>query len=124
MPARTRLFLFVRAGGRCEFDGCNRYLLEHHLTKADGIFAQMAHIWAFSDRGPRGGRTAGDEKHAPANLMLLCAECHKLVDDHPEQRDVQQSQADRLGHRQWTVHAHQYEEPVPESAHGAAPLGF
>ncbi len=85
VPARTRLFLFVRAGGRCEFDGCNRYLLEHHLTKTDGVFAQMAHIWAFSERGPRGGRRRGKAVHALSNLMLLCPECHKLVDDHPDQ---------------------------------------
>ncbi|HEX9731058.1 MAG TPA: SAVED domain-containing protein [Thermoanaerobaculia bacterium] len=84
MPAKTRLFLFVRAGGRCEFDGCNRYLLEHHLTKTDGIFAQMAHIWAFSDQGPRASRAATGDKHAHSNLMLLCPECHKLVDDDPQ----------------------------------------
>ena len=53
VPDKTRIFLFVRAGGRCQFDGCNRYLIEHHLTKDDGIFAQMAHIWAFGDAGPR-----------------------------------------------------------------------
>jgi hypothetical protein len=82
VPDRTRLFLFVRAGGRCEFDGCNAYLIQHHLTNADGIFAQMAHIWAFSDGGPRAKPTAV-EKHASSNLMLLCSPCHKLVDDDP-----------------------------------------
>ncbi len=85
VPAKTRLFLFTQAGGRCEFDGCNRYLLEHPLTRTVGVFAQMAHIFAFSDRGPRAvpsGSTA--EKHALANLILLCPECHKLVDDDPE----------------------------------------
>jgi len=86
VPATTRLHLYVRAGGRCEFDGCNRYLLEHHLTKTDGIFAQMAHIWAFSEGGPRGRRRRGRRTvHSLANLMLLCPECHKLVDDHPEE---------------------------------------
>lgn len=86
VPARTRLFLFVRAGGRCEFDGCNRYLLEHHLTKTEGNFAQMAHIWAFSERGPRGRRrSSGKAVHALSNLMLLCHQCHKLVDDDPGQ---------------------------------------
>jgi len=81
-----RLLLYVRAGGRCQFDGCNRYLLEHHLTKADGNFAQMAHIWAFSRRGPRGGgrRPRDASVHAVSNLILLCPECHKLVDDRPD----------------------------------------
>src|SRR3989442_13044181 len=43
----TRLLLFVRAGGRCEFDGCNKFLLEHPLTITEGNFAQMAHIVAL-----------------------------------------------------------------------------
>lgn len=86
VPDRTRLLLFVRAGGRCEFDGCNRYLLEHHLTKTDGIFAQMAHVWAFSPQGPRGRKRPGKTHvHAVSNLILLCPECHKLVDDHPDE---------------------------------------
>jgi hypothetical protein len=83
VPDRTRLLLFVRAGGRCEFDGCNAYLIQHHLTRADGNFAQMAHIWAFSDGGPRAKPSAA-EKHAASNLMLLCGPCHKLVDDDPK----------------------------------------
>lgn len=84
VPAKTQLFLYVRAGGRCEFDGCNRYLLEHHLTKAEGNFAEMAHIWAFSDGGPRANKEPGDI-HDISNLMLLCPNCHKLVDDRPEE---------------------------------------
>jgi hypothetical protein len=80
----TRLLLFVRAGGRCEFDGCNRYLLEHHLTLTQGNFGELAHIVAFSAQGPRGG-----EEPRPTdinnvdNLMLLCPSCHKLIDDRP-----------------------------------------
>jgi 5-methylcytosine-specific restriction endonuclease McrA len=87
VPAGTHLLLYVRAGGRCQFDGCNRYLLEHHLTKTEGNFAQMAHIWAFSERGPRGGRRRPRDAavHAVSNLMLLCPECHKLVDDRPDE---------------------------------------
>lgn len=90
VPAKTRLLLFVRAAGRCEFDGCNRYLLEHHLTKTEGNFAQVAHIWAFSERGPRGrlGQT-GKAVHALSNLILLCPECHKLVGDHPDEYSVE-----------------------------------
>lgn len=90
VPDKTRLRLFVRAGGRCEFDGCNRYLLEHHLTRDDGNFAQMAHICAFSPQGPRGAdEPIGPESvHDVSNLMLLCPECHKLIDDHPDRYTV------------------------------------
>jgi hypothetical protein len=54
IPALTKIHLFVRAGGRCEFDGCNKYLLEHSLTLTEGNFAQLAHIVALG-RAVRAG---------------------------------------------------------------------
>lgn len=85
IAAPTRIVLFVRAGGRCEFDGCNRYLLEHHLTLKEGNFAQMAHIVAFSKDGPRGkGKRRSQAINSIDNLMLLCQPCHKLIDDDPQ----------------------------------------
>jgi len=69
--------------------GCNKYLLHHALTKTEGNFAEIAHIVAFSSSGPRGNHPARPEDvHDPKNLMLLCRDCHKLVDDHPERYPV------------------------------------
>jgi hypothetical protein len=85
ISGRNKLILCIQAGGRCEFDGCNRYLFEHHLTHKRSNFAQMAHIVAFSEKGPR-----GDVADRPAdindldNLMLLCHSCHKQIDDFPD----------------------------------------
>lgn len=80
----TRLMLFVRAGGRCEFDGCNRFMLEHHLTLTEGNFSQVAHIVAFSKDGPRGDSARRPKNvNDMTNLMLLCPACHKLIDDNP-----------------------------------------
>ena len=82
IPEKTRLLLAARSGGRCEI--CNKYTFEHPLTLQDGNFSQDAHIVAFSERGPRahdGDRP--DDVHSIDNLMHLCLECHKLVDDHP-----------------------------------------
>jgi hypothetical protein len=71
----------VQSGGRCEFDGCNKYLLRHHLTLTEGNFGEMAHIVAFSPQGPRGTRRLDPKKlNSVANLMLLCPGCHKLID--------------------------------------------
>lgn len=80
----VRLLLFVRAGGLCQFDGCNKYLLEHHVTLARGNFAQVAHIVAFRENGPRGkSMPRPKDINSIDNLMLLCPGCHKLVDDNP-----------------------------------------
>jgi hypothetical protein len=77
----ARLLLYVRAGGRCEFDGCNKYLVRHSLTHDEGNYGQMAHIVAFKPEGPRGraGQRPQDI-NSIENLMLLCPECHHLVD--------------------------------------------
>lgn len=79
----ARLLLFVRSGGRCEFDGCNKYLLEHHVTRSLGVYGQMAHVVAFRRDGPRGQEMLKKDIHDPSNLMLLCGGCHKEVDGRP-----------------------------------------
>lgn len=85
----TKIQLFVRAGGRCEFPGCNQFLLEHHLTLVLGNYAQAAHIVAFSRQGPRADASlSASYINAPDNLMLLCQRCHKLIDDRPVEYTV------------------------------------
>ena len=83
--ALTIKLLFVRAGGRCQFRGCNDYLLEHPLTQREGNFAQVAHVVAFQPDGPRGADNRPVDINNAANLMLLCPKCHKQVDDHPDE---------------------------------------
>ena len=82
IPWRTKLLLWVRAGGRCEFDGCNEYLLKHHVTLDEVNLGELAHIVAFKSDGPRGeDGERPDDIHLVSNLMLLCPRCHKLIDD-------------------------------------------
>jgi len=79
---KRQLLLWVRAGGRCEFDGCNEYLFKHHVTLDAVKLAQIAHIVAFKPGGPRGNDPRRpDDIHAVENLMLLCHRCHALIDD-------------------------------------------
>jgi hypothetical protein len=88
---KVKLLLYVRAGGRCEFDSCNNYLLEHPSTSAVGNFAQQAHIVAFKPGGPRGSEISRPaDVNGVDNLMLLCRPCHHLVDEvEPEKYPVQ-----------------------------------
>lgn len=84
IPQFTRLVLLVRAGGRCEFPGCNQYLLKHPRTHSEANFSEVAHIVAFRKRGPRG--TVGSRPsdiNKTENLMLLCRMDHKEIDTHP-----------------------------------------
>ncbi|MBP9851728.1 MAG: SAVED domain-containing protein [Candidatus Pacebacteria bacterium] len=86
----TKDVLIVRSGGRCQFNGCNRYLFKHSLTQDEGNYAQVAHIVAYSKQGPRASQLLTKEYiNDPENLMLLCHECHHLVDTKPESYTVE-----------------------------------
>ena len=92
--------LYTFAGGRCEFDGCNKYLLKHHLTHIPGNFAEKAHICAFSEAGPRGKDETRptEDINEIENLMLLCPDCHKLIDDNAERFDVATLRRHKIDH--------------------------
>ena len=84
IPEWTKILLFTRAGGRCEFDGCANYLLEHPVTFTEGNFAEAAHVVAYSRKGPRGYEARPKDINDVKNLMLLCPICHKLIDSDPD----------------------------------------
>ena len=89
----TRMILWAKAAGRCQYSGCNKSLIGDLISGAeDKNFGFVAHIVADTPTGPR-----GDPIRSPLlsddvnNLMLLCHVHHKLidvdaVDQHPEER--------------------------------------
>lgn len=87
----TSLFLYARAGGRCEF--CNEYLLEHPTSGIPGNFAEKAHIFGFKEKSARGnerGKPKGSAINKVDNLILLCPPCHHLIDNvEPENHSVE-----------------------------------
>ncbi len=73
--------LWGRAAGRCEFAGCNRPLWKSTVTQEQVNVAQQAHIYSFSESGPRGNEgISDDELNAIENLMLVCHQCHRKID--------------------------------------------
>lgn len=95
----TLLMLCARAGGRCEFDGCNRVLFRDDITLHEFNDTNVAHIVAASPDGPRGDPKRSHElSDKIENLMLVCLEHHKLIDSkklvslYPEERLVKMKQ--------------------------------
>ena len=81
IPIPVRCLLWGRAAGRCEFSGCNRAVSFHSKTKETANLAEAAHIIGFSVDGPRGEADLSEELAKDvSNLMLLCKECHKIID--------------------------------------------
>lgn len=75
--------LWARAAGRCEFNNCNRPLYKSPVTQEQGNISEVAHIWSFSEKGARGWgifKSARKQLNELPNLMLLCHDCHKIID--------------------------------------------
>lgn len=82
VPDRTVMQLIARAGGRCEFWGCNKFVMEEELTLHKVRTGHVAHIVAASPDGPRGDDSMPlKDRNNLSNLMLLCTDHHAVVDD-------------------------------------------
>ncbi len=80
----TTLRLFADSGGYCQRPECASRLFVDTGTKNVHI-AEMAHIIAASDDGPRAdAKASAAEKGSYDNLILLCANCHTSIDKAPE----------------------------------------
>lgn len=81
IPQATRLCLWGKAGGRCQYPGCNRPLYRDDLTQAEFNSSYVAHIIADKPDGPRGDAILSDQlKSDISNLMILCDTHHRLID--------------------------------------------
>jgi hypothetical protein len=81
VPDRVKLRLWVAAGGRCQYPGCNKPLYRDDLTLAQMNCSNVAHIIADSPGGPRGDAVLSAQLAAEfSNLMLMCYDHHHLID--------------------------------------------
>lgn len=81
VKASVKLKLWLKSGGLCSFRGCARKLSEHGLTFEETNFSNIAHIIGYEKEGPRGDHPLAQEfRNNYENLMLVCTECHKLID--------------------------------------------
>lgn len=127
IPQKEVKALFMLSGGVCAFPGCGKRLIEPGTETDDAaILAEMAHIVGDSHQGPRGDSAMSDEdrdKHT--NLLLVCGDHHKLIDDRPRTYSVavlRQMKADHEGRIRRAVSPTVVEQPPPmkdERIHGS-----
>lgn len=81
IPDEVSTRLWVAAGGRCQFNGCNKPLWRNNRTMEQLNLAYRAHIYAFAPGGTRYDKVLSPKlKTEFRNLMLVCGTCHRTFD--------------------------------------------
>lgn len=113
--AHTKLRLFADSGGFCQNPTCPLALFEE-VEEEEFHLAEMAHIVAASDDGPRGDAPLTVEERGDYdNLILLCPTCHTRIDKAPKafppsvvlawKREHKRRIADLFGFREYATRA-------------------
>lgn len=100
---KTHKLLWGRSGNRCAI--CKTELVESQTDTDDpSILGEECHIIANHDGGPRSEPSLPDSDRDKAdNLILLCRNHHKIVDDQFEAYTVERLRAIKSEHEKWVA---------------------
>jgi hypothetical protein len=95
---KTAKRLYAVSGNLCAFPRCPTSVVD----LASGVLiAEICHIKARSEGGPRYDRTQTDtQRNAFENLILLCAVHHKIIDSDVASYPVERLQEMKAGHEE------------------------
>ncbi len=90
IPANISRQLWANSGGYCQRPDCNKYLLASIGTEKVSL-ANMAHIIGHGKNGPRSEHDLANiiDRDGLNNLLMLCLDCHKIVDELERQFSVE-----------------------------------
>lgn len=81
--AHTQRRLFAASAGYCQNPGCPNPIFMDAAGEPV-LIAEMAHVFAANDTGPRAApNLSKEDRGAFENLIMLCANCHSMVDKAP-----------------------------------------
>ena len=93
--------LWSQCGGYCQNPDCNKYLF---AEIGDDIISlvNIAHIIGHGHNGPRSEHAMADhiDKDGLGNLIMLCLECHKVIDELENKFSVEKIQAWKSMHNE------------------------
>jgi hypothetical protein len=82
VPINKTRRLWPQCGGYCQNPSCNRQLFRS-VGNDDVSIANVAHIIGHGSHGPRSNHELADyiERDDVDNLIMLCLDCHKGIDE-------------------------------------------
>lgn len=85
----TQRRLFAASAGYCQNPRCPNSIFMDAAGETV-LIAEMAHVFAANDTGPRAApELSKEERGAFDNLIMLCANCHTMVDKAPDAYPVE-----------------------------------
>jgi hypothetical protein len=100
---KTHKMLWGRSGNRCAFPECKISLvMDESETDDASIIGEEAHIVAQSMDGTRGSAELElEQRDKYNNLILLCSNHHKLIDDRPGEFTIEILKQFKEAHEKW-----------------------
>jgi hypothetical protein len=107
---KTRKILWARSGNLCAI--CHQKLVvDETQLDAESVVGEECHICAQSPGGPRFNPLfSADRINALENLILLCSNDHKKIDDQHQAHPAEWLRAKKAAHEKWV------EDKLTESA--------
>lgn len=99
IPLNTARQLWAQCGGFCQNPSCNKPLFRGVAEDLVSL-ANVAHIIGHGSSGPRSDHELAEhiDRDGIPNLIMLCLECHKIVDDLDRSFTVEEMQAWKTAH--------------------------
>lgn len=101
IPLNTARQLWSQCGGFCQNPACNKPLFRE-VGNEEVSIANVAHIIGHGSAGPRSDHELAEhiEIDGVGNLIMLCLECHKVVDELEKHFTVEEMQRWKASHTQ------------------------
>lgn len=103
ISAPVKNYMWATSGNRCAYPDCHAHVVEKgNEQDLPATIGQFAHIFAHSRHGPRPNPDGFSKKtNEYENLILLCANHHRLVDGQPNTYSVSVLQQWKNEHEAW-----------------------
>jgi len=102
IPVRDQKILCVRSGGRCAIPECRKEIVIKKTGDKESFIGEMAHIKGEKEGAARFDSNMTDkERNSYDNLILVCRNHHKEIDDQKNNYTVEKLIETKNQHEEW-----------------------